>query len=171
MLECVELLRDHDGLSCGLLPVRLLERAEDIGTRHDSHGFPVLEDGHAAACGSGDEPHDLGERRVLDAADDIRAHHALHRRMGEPVADRLVEILTRDHADQQVRLANEHPALAVALAQDHRVRDGVVRGDEAGWPRHDLARGEAAAHRVRERLEHRGARVLEGTPVGGRCRL
>ena len=87
------------------------------------------------------------------------------------MADRLVEVLTRDHADQPVGLADEHPALAVALAQDHRVRDGVVHGDEAGRPRHDLARGQAAAHRVRERLEHGGARVLEGAPVGRGRRL
>ena len=47
------------------------------------------------------------------------------------MADRLVEILPGDDSGEGARVADEHSALPVPLAEDHRVRDRVVGRDEA----------------------------------------
>jgi hypothetical protein len=127
MLELVELLGDALRCRRRLLPVRFFERAQNVGARDHTHHLAVPEDGDSAGARPGDEPHDLGERRALFARDDIGAHDALHGRMREPVSDRLVEVLARDDADEVLRLADLHAALAMPLAEDHRMRDRVVR--------------------------------------------
>ena len=55
--------------------------------------------------------------------------------------DRLVEVLARDVAGKALRVADEDPALAVALAQHHRLGDGALGAYEARRARHDLGRG------------------------------
>ena len=72
--------------------------------------------------------------------------------MGEVVADRLVEILPRDGADEALVLDDEDPALPVALADDHRARDCLVRADRPGRSGHDLARAHGLAYRFGEGL-------------------
>ena len=115
------------GGRCLLLRDGLLERAQEVAARDDADDAPVPDHGHAARVRLAHEALELGERGVLGAGDDGRGHDALHRRVGEVVAHRLVEILARDGAREVLLVADEDSALAMALALDHRVRDGVVR--------------------------------------------
>ena len=86
-----------------------------------------------------DEPLHLGERSAPVTAGDARAHDPLDWSVREPVADGFVQVLPRHDADQAVVLEYEDPALAVALAGDHRVRDGLVGADAPGRRGHDVA--------------------------------
>ena len=69
------------------------------------------------------------------------------------------------------RLPDLDAALAMTLAEHHRVRDRVVRGDEARWARHDLSGGEAATHCAGKGFQHSTAGVVERAAVDGRGRL
>ena len=81
--------------------------------------------------------------------------------MGQLVADRLVEVLARHDADEPLVLEDEDPALAVPLTDGHRARDRLVRADRARRARHDLARSDGLARRLRERLAHACERLVE----------
>ena len=89
------------------------------------------------------------------------------------MADGLVEVLPRDHADQPLRISYLDTALAMPLAQRHRARDRVLRGHEACRPGHDLAGRERLAPRRCESLREHGPGVSERTVVrrGRRLRV
>jgi hypothetical protein len=91
--------------------------------------------------------------------------------VGKPVADGLVEVLARDEPDEALVLRDEDPALSVPLAEDHRVRDGVVGRDEACRARHDLHRRGQRSRGAGERVEDELSRVRERAAVDGRGRL
>ena len=91
--------------------------------------------------------------------------------MGKAVSDRLVEVLARDLPAEPMRVADEDPALAVALAQHHRLRDRVVGAHEARRARHDLRRRPQRASGPREGGEDELARLGERAPVHRRGSL
>ena len=68
------------------------------------------------------------------------------------------------------RLADLDPALAVALAERHRVRDGVVGRDEPRRARHDLARPSAARGSRSASASSASVARLGERPVEGRRR-
>ena len=141
-----------------------LERAQEIGAarrrrRARRRGAPRRGRPRRARH----ERAQLGERRVLGARHDLAAHDAAHGRMREIVADRLVEILAADAADERALLDDEDAALPVALAERHRVADARRRADGARGSRHDVARGRVpsrVAPRARERPRSRAVRDL-----------
>src|SRR5207244_13119878 len=82
----------------------------------------------------------------------------------------LVESLPRGGADEALVLDDEDPALPVALADDHRARDGLVRADRPGRSGHDLARAHGLAHRLGEGLADALPRFVERALEGRRRR-
>ncbi len=105
---------------------RPLERAQEVAAGDDADEGVAVEDRDAAVLRVEHELPQLGERRVLRAGDGAPAHDPLDRRVREPVADRLVEILAADRADEPAVLDDEHAALPVPLAERHRARDLIV---------------------------------------------
>ncbi len=87
--------------------------------------------------------------------------------MREVVADCLVEVLAADAAHEAAVLHDEDAALAVPLAERHRVPDGRARLDRSRRGRHDVPRRAVAAGGLCEDVEHAAARGLE---VGTRDR-
>ena len=91
--------------------------------------------------------------------------------MRKTVGDRLVEVLARDLAGEVPLVAHEDPALAVALAGDHRLGDRAVGPDEACRTGHDLRRGWERARGARERRQDELPGIVERPAVDGRGRL
>ena len=85
--------------------------------------------------------------------------------------DRLVEMLARHLPDELLLVADQDPALAVALAQHHRRADGVVGADEARGAGHDLRGRPQRPGRPRQRGEDALPRLGEGAVVDGGGRL
>ena len=87
------------------------------------------------------------------------------------MADRLVEILARHDPDELAAPADLDAALAMSLAERHRVRHRVVGRDEARRPRHDVDRPRSLANGAGKRLEDTGAGVGQRPVEGGRGSL
>ena len=83
------------------------------------------------------------------------------------MADRLVEILARHDPDEPAAPADLDAALAISLAERHRVRDRVVGRDETSGPRHDVDRPRSLANGAGKRLEDPGAGVGQRPVEGG----
>ena len=151
MVETEQLVRERALLSRLGLGGRT-ERTQDVAPRHDTHDAVVAQHGDPSVGRAGEAALQLSQRCRLVAARGVRVHDPLHRRVGEVVADRLVEILPRGGADEALVLDDEDPALPVALADDHRARDRLVRADRPGRSGHDLARAHGLAYRFGEGL-------------------
>ena len=141
---------------------------EQIAPGDDSHDVAPTQHRHPPGIGAAQESGQLGEGRVLGAGDDLGTHHALHRRMRKAVSDRLVEVLARDLPAEPLRVADKDPALAVALAQHHRLCDRVVGAHEARGAGHDLRRRPERASGPRKGGEDELARLRERARVHGR---
>ncbi len=151
-----------------LLGQRFPEGPEEIAPCHDPDDDAVGEHRHPPRVRAAEQPRQLRERRLLGAGGHLGAHDTLDRSVGELVPDRLVEVLAGDEADEAIGVPDEDPALAVALAEDHRVRHGVLGGDEPRGMRHDLRGGPQRPNGPRQGLEDELARLGEGPVVDGR---
>ena len=155
----------------GLVEVGLepLERAQEIGARDDADQLLLAEDRNAPVLRRGDAGLELGQGRVLGRALDATAHDPAHGSVRELVADRLVQVLTAHGADDASVVHDEHAALPVALAEDHRVPNALVRRDRAGGGRHHVARPARLELGPRERCQYLRAGVVEPVPRDRRC--
>ncbi len=151
-------------LGRGALAGDRAQRAQEVAPSDDSGDVLVAEDRDSPLTRAREHTLQLGERRVLAGGGDARAHDPLHRRVREAVADRLVEILTRDDADQPAFLGDEDAALPVPLAKDHRMRHRLFRRDRTRGSRHHLARPDRLACRLLQALERGGPSFVEREP-------
>ena len=94
-----------------------------------------------------------------------------HRRVRQPVGDRLVEILAAHRPDDAAAFGDEHPALTVALTQRHRVADGVLGLHRTRGRRHDVAGATRLLLGLFERGDDQPARFVEVRPKDGRRSL
>ena len=132
---------------------RLVERAQDVSPGdHAGDRFPV-DDRDPALRRVGKQLLELGQRRIGACLQRAAAHDPLDRRVGQAVPDRPVEVLSGDRADELPVLRYEHAALVVALAERHRVGDGVARRDHASRLRHHVPRAQRLLDGRRQRRE------------------
>ena len=144
-----------------------LERSQEIDASDDAHELGVPHHSHASVLGVRDSDTRSSESVVLGR----RGRTPLdspYRRVHEPVGDRLVEILATHRPDDAAALGDEHSALSVALAQRHRVADGVLRLDRPRRRRHDIAGAARLLRGLFECGDHQPARFVEIRPQDGR---
>ena len=140
------------------------ERAQEVGARDDADEHVVPNDRHAPVlCGRRRRDWSSARGVSSDAVCDASAHDPAHRGVRELVADRLVEVLTADGADDAAVLGHEHAALPVALAEDHRIADAVVRDRRCvqAWT---SRRGRGAARARRRRAPREPSSRASSSP-------
>ena len=84
------------------------------------------------------------------------------------MADRPVEILSSHRADELAVVRHEHAALVVALAERHRLGDGVARGNGPRRRGHHVARAKRLLNRRRQRREELPLRIRKRATVDRR---
>ena len=115
-----------------------------------------------------DERPQLGRAARPRGRHDMTAHDPPHGSVREPVADRLVEVLAADAADEAPVVDDEHAALPVPLAERHRVAHGAPGAtDRAGVDMTSRAR-RALRLRAVERLEQPGPRLRRASAARSR---
>jgi hypothetical protein len=141
--------------------VRPLQRAKKIGPADHADELVVPQHRDAAIVGARDERLKLGKRSVLGGDSHTAAHDPPHRGVRQVMADCLVEIFATYAANDAPFVDHEDTALSVALAQHHRVANGVVGGDCARRSGHHVVRATRLSLRVAERGEDNAARFVE----------
>ena len=155
----------------GKLRRNALERAKKIGAADHADQLVVAEHGDAAVLGCRYERTKLTERRVLVCTHDLAAHDPANGRVGKVVADRLVEILATDAADEPALLGDEYAALTVPLAERHRVANAGRGLDRARGRRHHVTRERFRATRIAQRSDRQLSRSGKGLTADRRRRL
>ena len=145
---------------------------EDVPARDDADHLAVAHDGHPTDLRCREQPLHLAERRVLAAGTTPRAMTLFTGAWPRPWPTALSRSSRETTPASSRGDADLDAALAVALAEHHRVRDGLLRIDEPRRARHDRRQPSAAPDdRGRERGEHELSCLRQRAVERGRGRL